>query len=42
MEGKEWCYTGLRMGGIGCHSRWEPESTGMAIPGVLLAQSFVD
>ena len=27
---------GLRMGGIGCYSRWEPGSTRMA----LLAQSF--
>ena len=38
MEGKAWGYTGLRMGGIGCYSRWVPGSTGMA--GVPLVQSL--
>ena len=42
MQGKAWGYTGLRMGGIGCCSRWEPGSTGMATTGVLLAQSFMN
>ena len=28
------------MRGIGCCRRWEPGSTGMATPGILLAQSF--
>ena len=27
-------------GGIECYSRWEPGRTGMATPGLLLAQSF--
>ena len=27
-------------GGIECYSRWEPGSTGMAMPGFLPAQSF--
>ena len=26
--------------GIGCYSRWVPGSVGMAMPGVLLAQSL--
>ena len=40
MEGKASRYTRLRMGGIGCYSKWKPGSTGMETPGVLLAQSF--
>ena len=40
MEGKAWGLMGLHMGGIGSFSRWETGSTGMATPGVLLAQSF--
>ena len=40
MEDKASGYTGLRMGGIGCCSRWQPGGTGIATPGVLLAQSF--
>ena len=27
-------------GGIECYSRWEPGSTGIVTPGVLLVQSF--
>ena len=30
MEGRAWGHAGLHMGGIGCYSRWEPGSTGMA------------
>ena len=37
MEGKAWGYTGLRLEGNVCYSRWEP---GSAAPGVLLAQLF--
>ena len=40
MEGMAWGYTGQRMVGIGRLFRWEPGSTGLVVPDVLLVQSF--
>ena len=40
MEGKAWGYTGLRMGGVGCYSRWEFGSAVISTLGVLFVQSF--